>query len=94
MTTRRRAPYTSSTIATSRKMIARGPHHEAHAIIYDLMTRASDLESTLRYYDRTTGKAIADQALALRDEAQRRIKQLPAGDLRDNLTQRNLYGGR
>lgn len=88
----RRAPYTSSTLATSRRMLAPGPHHEAHAIIYDLMTRASHLEATLRYYDRSTGKGIADQALALRHEAQRRIKRLPAGELRDNLTRRNLYG--
>lgn len=89
----RRVPYTSSSLATSRKMVASGsPHYEAHAIIYDLMTRASHLEATLRYYDHAAGKQIADQALVLRNEAQRRIKRLPSGDLRDNLTRQNLHG--
>lgn len=88
----RKTPYSSSTLATSRRMIAEGPHHEARAIIYDLMHRAGNLESTLRYYDHAQGKAIGEQARELRSEAQRRIKRLPAGDLRDNLTRQNLYG--
>lgn len=82
------APYTSDTLAVSRRMISAGPLHEEQAIIYDLMTRFRNLESSLRYYDRATGAAIAAEAKKLRDEAWRRIEQLPKGELRTNLARR------
>ena len=84
------APYTSNSLAVSRRMIAPGPLHEEHAIIYDLMTRYRHLQSTLRLYDRTTGAPIAEEAARLHAEAWRRIEQLPEGDLRTNLS-REMY---
>ncbi len=89
----RAKPYTSSTLDVSRRMIAPGPHHEATAVIYDLMHRAVTLESSLPYYDRTTGKPIAEQAREFRAEARRRIERLPRGELRTNLEREN-YGRR
>jgi hypothetical protein len=87
---KKQPPYASESLAVSRRMIAPGPLHEEHAIIFDLMTRYRHLQSTLRYYDRTTGKPIADEAEKLRKEAWRRIEALPEGDLRSNLT-REMY---
>lgn len=83
-------PYTSESLAVSRRMIAPGPLHEEHAIIYDLMTRYRHLQSTLAYYDRGTGKPIAAEAEKLRQETWDRIEQLPEGELRKNLT-REMY---
>jgi hypothetical protein len=83
------AAYWSDTIEVSRKMIAPGPHHEEHAVIYDLMHRARNREQLLPHYDRKTGEPIAQEANRLREEAQRRIEALPDGDLRRNLTRRN-----
>ena len=51
-----------------------------------LMTRYRHLQSTLRYYDRATGKPIADEAEKPPQETWRRIEALPEGDLRANLT--------
>lgn len=84
------APYTSESLAVSRRMIASGPLHEEHAIIYDLMTRYRHLQSTLPYYDRKTGEPIAAEAEKLRQEAWRRIEMLPESPLRTNLT-REMY---
>lgn len=67
-------------------MIAPGPLHEERAIIHDLMMRYRHLQSTLRYYDRTTGKPIAAEAEKLRQAAWKRIEQLPEGELRVNLS--------
>ncbi len=83
-------PYISSTLGVSRRMIAPGPFHEEQAIIHDLLFRYRNLQSTLRYYDRTTGKPLADEADKLHAEAWRRIEQLPEGDLRRNLA-RKMY---
>ena len=83
-------PYASSSLAVSRRMLAPGPLHEERAIVYDLMTRYRHLQSTLRLYDRTTGKPIAEEAARLHRQAWDRIEQLPAGDLRANL-ERELY---
>ena len=90
MTSRKKkpAPYTSESLEVSRRMIAPGPLHEEHAIIYDLMTRFRQLQSTLRHYDRSTGKPIAAEAEKLRKEAWKRIEALPEGDLRTNLSRR------
>ena len=82
------SPYTSDTLAVSRRMIAPGPLHEEQAVIYDLMTRYRHLQDTLAFYDRGTGKAIADEAEKLRQEAWRRIEALPEGTLRTNYTRR------
>jgi hypothetical protein len=89
---KKQVPYTSESLAVSRRMIAPGPLHEEHAIIYDLMTRKRHLDSTLRYYDRGTGAPIAAEAARLHKEAWRRIEQLPEGDLRTNLS-REMYKG-
>lgn len=88
MAKKKSAPYTSDSLAVSRRMIAPGPLHEEQAIIYDLMTRFRHLESTLPYYDRKTGAPIAAEAEKLRQEARRRIEALPEGDLRTNLSRR------
>lgn len=90
MTARKKksAPYTSGSLAVSRRMIAPGPLHEEQAVIYDLMTRYRHLQSTLPYYDRTTGKPIAAEAEKLRQQAWDRIEQLPEGELRANLRRR------
>jgi hypothetical protein len=88
--TSKTAPYTSESLAVSRRMIAPGPLHEEQAIIYDLMTRYRHLQSTLAYYDRGTGKPIAAEAEKLRQQAWDRIEQLPEGELRTNLT-RQMY---
>ena len=85
-TPKKAAPYTSESLAVSRRMIAPGPLFEERAIIHDLLWRYRHLQSTLRYVDRTEGKAIAEEAAKLRDEAWRRIQELPEGDLRTNLT--------
>jgi hypothetical protein len=85
---KKQPPYASESLAVSRRMVAPGPLHEERAIIHDLMTRYRHLQSTLPYYDRTTGKPIADEAEKLRKEAWRRIEALPEGDLRSNLTRR------
>ena len=90
---KKRAPYTSESLAVSRRMIAPGPLHEEHAIIYDLMTRYRHLQSTLPYYDRKTGAPIAAEAEKLRQEAWRRIERLPEGELRTSLS-REMYSGR
>ena len=90
---KKQVPYTSESLAVSRRMIAPGPLHEEHAIIYDLMTRYRHLQSTLPYYDRRTGEPIAAEAEKLRQEAWRRIEQLPEGELRTNLS-RAMYSGR
>lgn len=66
------SPYTSESLAVSR----RGPLHEERAIIYDLMSHYRHLQSTLAYYDRSTGKPIADEAEKLRQETWRRIEAL------------------
>lgn len=90
--TRKRAvPYTSDTLATSRKMVADGALHEARAVIYDLMWRARSREQMLPYYDRKTGKPFAEEARRFRDEAQRRIDELPVASeaLKRNLTRQN-----
>ncbi len=79
-------PYTSETLAVSRRMIAPGPLHEERAIIHDLIARFRHLQSTLRLYDRSTGKPIAAEAEKLHQEAWRRIEALPEGELRANLT--------
>lgn len=84
------APYRSESLAVSRRMIAPGPLHEEHAIIYDLMTRYRHLQSTLPYYDRRTGEPFAAEAEKLRQEAWRRIERLPEGVLRTNLS-RQMY---
>lgn len=84
------SPYTSATLAVSRRMVAPGPLHEEHAIIHGLMTRYRHLQSTLRYYDRSTGAAIADEARRLHQETWQRIEQLPEGALRTNLS-REMY---
>ena len=70
-------PYTSDTLAVSRRMVGAGPHHEEQSIIYDLTWRYKNLKSTLAYYDRTQGKAIAEEANKLADEARRRIEAYP-----------------
>lgn len=85
---RKQAPYASESLAVSRRMIAPGPLHEEHAIIYDLMTRYRHLQSSLRYYDRKTGAPIAAEAAKLHQETWRRIEQLPEGELRANLSRR------
>ena len=90
---KKQAPYTSESLAVSRRMVAPGPLHEEHSIIRDLMTRYRHLQSTLPYYDRKIGKPIADEAEKLRQEAWRRIEQLPEGELRTNLS-REMYSGR
>jgi hypothetical protein len=87
---KKQAPYTSESLAVSRRMIAPGPLHEEHAIIYDLMTRYRHLQSTLPYVDRKTGAPIAAEAERLRQKAWRRIEQLPKGTLRTNL-ERRMY---
>jgi hypothetical protein len=87
---RKPAPYTSSSLAVSRRMIAPGPLSEEHAIIHDLLWRWRNLQSTLPLYDRATGRPIAEEAERLRQQAWDRIEQLPAGDLRSNLT-REMY---
>lgn len=92
MTKKKQAPYASESLAVSRRMIAPGPLHEEHAVIYDLMTRYRHLQSTLPYYDRKTGAPIAAEAEKLRQEAWRRIEQLPEGELRTNLS-REMYKG-
>ena len=84
------APYTSESLAVSRRMVAPGPLHEERAIIHDLVTRYRHLQSTLPYYDRKTGAPIALEAEKLRQEAWSRIAQLPEGDLRTNLS-REMY---
>lgn len=83
-------PYASESLAVSRRMVAPGPLHEERSIIYDLMTRFRHLQSTLPYYDRKTGEPIAAAAETLRQETWRRIKALPQGELRTNLT-REMY---
>ena len=80
------APYTSESLAVSRRMVAAGPLHEERAIIHDLIWRYGHLQGTLRYVDRSEGKTIAEEAEKLRQEAWRRIQELPEGDLRTNLT--------
>lgn len=85
-----KAPYTSGTLAVSRRMVAPGPLHEEQSIIYDLMTRYHHLQSTLPYYDRKTGEPIAAEAEKLRKETWQRIEALPEGKLRTNLT-RKMY---
>ncbi len=87
---KKQAPYASESFAVSKRMVAPGPLHEEHAIIYDLMTRYQHLQSTLRYYDRKTGAPIAAEAEHLRKETWRRIEQLPEGELRTNLS-REMY---
>lgn len=87
--TKKPAAYWSDTIEVSRKMIAPGPHHEEHAVIYDLMTRARSREQVLPHYDRKTGEPILQEANKLREEAQRRIDALPDGELRKILARRN-----
>lgn len=87
---KKQKPYTSETLAVSRRMIAAGPLHEEQATIYDLMWRYRNLQSTLPYYDRKTGAPIAAEAEKLRQEAWRRIEKLPEGELRTNLT-RQMY---
>ena len=82
--------YTSGTLAVSRRMVAPGPLHEEQAIIHDLMTRWRHLQSTLRYYDRTTGKPIAEEAERLRQQTWDHIEALPVGELRTNL-EREMY---
>jgi hypothetical protein len=83
-------PYTSESLAVSRRMVAQGPLHEERAVIHDLVTRYRHLQSTLPYYDRKTGAPIAAEAEKLRQEAWRRIEMLPEGPLRTNLT-REMY---
>jgi len=80
------APYSSESLAVSRRMVAPGPLYEERAIIHDLMWRYGHLQGTLRYLDRTEGKPVAEEAEKLREEAWRRIQALPDGDLRTNLT--------
>ena len=87
---KRPAPYTSSSLAVSRRMVAPGPLHEEQSIIRDLLWRYRNLQSTLPYYDRKTGAPIAAEAETLRQEAWRRIESLPEGELRTNLT-REMY---
>lgn len=80
------APYTSESLAVSRRMVALGPLYEERAIIHDLIWRYGHLQGTLRYLDRSEGKPVAEEAEKLRQEAWRRIEELPEGDLRTNLT--------
>ena len=87
---KKQTPYTSESLAVSRRMIAPGPLHDEHAIIYDLMTRYRHLQSSLRYIDRTAGSPIAAEAKKLHQETWRRIEQLPEGDLRAHLS-REMY---
>lgn len=87
---KKQAPYTSESLAVSRRMVAPGPLHEEHAIIHDLLTRYRHLQSTLAYYDRKTGAPIAAEAERLRKETWKRIEQLPEGELRTNLS-REMY---
>lgn len=82
------APYTSDSLAATRRMIAPGPLHEEQAIIHDLLFRYRNLQSVLRHYDRSTGATIAAEAEKLHKEAWRRIEQLPEGALRSNLSRR------
>ena len=89
-TSKKPAPYTSESLAVSRRMVAPGPLHEERAVIHDLLTRYQHLQSTLRYYDRGTGAPIAAEATRLHKEAWRRIEQLPEGELRTNLS-RAMY---
>jgi len=86
--TKRPAPYTSDTLATSRKMVADGPLHEERAVIRDLMWRRKSLTQALPHYDRKTGKPLAEQAQKLREETQRRIDALPES-MRAWLTREN-----
>ena len=85
-TPKKPAPYASESLAVTRRLIAEGPFREERAIIQDLLWRYGHLQGTLRYVDRTEGKSIAEEAGKLRDEAWRRIQELPEGDLRTNLT--------
>jgi hypothetical protein len=80
------APYTSESLAVTRRLMAPGPFLEERAIINDLIWRYGHLQGTLRYVDRSEGEAIAKESHKLRDEAWRRIQELPEGDLRTNLT--------
>jgi hypothetical protein len=79
-------PYTSESLAVTRRLMAPGPLLEERAIINDLIWRYGHLQGTLRYVDRSEGEAIAKESHKLRDEAWRRIQELPEGDLRTNLT--------
>jgi len=85
-TPKKAAPYTSESLAVTRRLMAEGPFREERAIIHDLIWRYGHLQGTLRYLDRTEGKSVAEEAEKLREEAWRRIQELPAGDLRTNLT--------
>lgn len=87
---KKQTPYTSESLAVSRRMVAPGPLHEERAIIRDLISRYRRLQSTLALYDRRTGAPIAAEAERLHQEAWRRIEQLPEGDLRTNLS-REMY---
>jgi hypothetical protein len=84
------APYTSSSLEVSRKMVAPGPLHEEQSIIHDLIWRYKGLQSSLPYYDRTTGKPIAEEAERLRKEAWQRIEKLPDAKMREAYV-RSLY---
>lgn len=71
-------------------MIEPGLLFEERAILHDLLSRIRSLKSTLPYYDRKQGKAISQQTADLREDAQKRVEQLPDGPLRSNLT-REIY---
>lgn len=87
---KRPIPYTSDTLAVSRRMVASGPDHAQLAVIHDLTWRYHNRQSQLRHYDRRTGEPIAKEAEDLRKKAERRIALLPDAGLRERLT-RELY---
>jgi len=73
-------PYTSDTLAVSRRMVSEGPLREERAVLHDLVWRIRHRAGLLRYLDRRQGEPVAAEVAALRADAQRRAEALPASE--------------
>jgi len=82
-------PYTSDSLAVSRRMVAAGPDHERRAILHDILSRLKNRTSLRRYTDRGDpyGDKLEREIQALRADA---VRRLDAMGLPSDVRQRYL----
>lgn len=87
-------PYTSSSLAASRRMLAQGqPHFEEQAILHDIQSRYRHIQGVLPHYHRSTpeSKQMARESEELFADWHARVAALPEGELKAGYVRRGFY---
>ncbi len=87
-------PYTSSSLAVSRRMLAPNQEHfEEQAILHDIKSRYRHIQGVLPHYHRSTpaSKELAREAEDLVKEWHDRVEALPNGELKNTHIRQGLW---